>query len=808
MKNVRFAFERFLIVLIFAILFFSITEVSLPLYATINISVGFLLIVKFEKKRMELCSLYGFVAFAATLGFFGARILKNGIILPKADAVEYGFLALLCLMILTFCIPIFFLEGKAKETKKVLMKQQKYDRNRILQYIKSFDIIGVNGVWGSGKSFITDDIMEARDISEQYIFVKIDLLSCHLDQIHSVIFDSIARVLASERVFSTSAKITKKFLTNMNMLDNIYSLLVSDEVSYSDALNTLKGELQALDKDLIIVYEDIDRIADVETIKRIFSISEQLVCDKVKVMYQYDGDNLEKIGFNREYVEKYIPYVVNLTPIHFSAIIKHMLTTQNYDSSLIVPEDFIFISIPTWVYFRGIHMPLSLDLYGCSIRKVKLFLNELMEALSRNKLYQTKKNKQIAICFFIIKHFYHEFYQEFAFAEPFLDTIQFQYDGQSYGVEELLLFFDKEKINTVKSWEKLNEIDANRIRLFFLKNFGFEFQSPHQEKITGGVAEIYGQDIHVFKQEDKCEQINRLIWYLMYAGKSEYTNQEHAVNKFITHVLDAPLEKQKEVYRKFDMAMFRNDLYKGDNSTIFTLGLSNIFSMFKAFYVVNPGDDNWMKLIDFYIPDKIDQINSLLIGCLKYCVLSSNAVYLHVLKKFNNLPIVGNFNNEKYYLEFLQKYLEALSSLGYISTEELFSLNKANSVKDCKEVLPDVFQAITEKLTRLKATPVPQLQRDIDVILAFIQKNQEIISYNEPFQEPSRYHTSYESKRSHQEEYDRLLVLKGKPEFLTMVEESYQAEKISPYEMMELTKSEENTDLSNVGNGSKTMEMN
>ena len=70
-----------------------------------------------------------------------------------------------------------------------------------------------------------------------------------------------------------------------------------------------------------MIFEDIDRIENKDTIKKIFAISEKLATKELHIVYQFDAGELKNKGFTYKYLEKYIPYTVNLTDIDYEKLV-------------------------------------------------------------------------------------------------------------------------------------------------------------------------------------------------------------------------------------------------------------------------------------------------------------------------------------------------------------------------------------------------------------------------------------------------------------------------------------------------------
>lgn len=86
--------------------------------------------------------------------------------------------------------------------------------------------------------------------------------------------------------------------------------------------------MKKLGKPVVVIVEDLDRVADGKVIRKILDLTERLSCDWIKVVMEYDVENLKKLGFDRKYIEKYIPYVVNLTEISLQSLLKVFWDTR------------------------------------------------------------------------------------------------------------------------------------------------------------------------------------------------------------------------------------------------------------------------------------------------------------------------------------------------------------------------------------------------------------------------------------------------------------------------------------------------
>ena len=135
------------------------------------------------------------------------------------------------ILIVCYCILyLFILSQKENDKSKINLKtheelftERKYDLKRLIDYLNNFSIVGINGEWGSGKSFLTDHLQD-------FTLVKIDLLSCNIDEIQSVIINEIDKLLKKEGIFSPFSPKLKKIMQQGKLFENISLFFIKNEL--------------------------------------------------------------------------------------------------------------------------------------------------------------------------------------------------------------------------------------------------------------------------------------------------------------------------------------------------------------------------------------------------------------------------------------------------------------------------------------------------------------------------------------------------------------------------------------------------
>ena len=721
-----------------------------------------------------------FFSIINSISFYLVRYFqkKNFLILSIKILITY-YLILFCI-ILFKCV--YYTSKTNLENDGDLFVERKYDLERLLNYLNYFSIIGINGEWGSGKSFLTDHL-------KNFILIKIDLLSCNVDEIQTVILNELDKLLKNQGIFSPFSPKLKKILQQGKLFENISQLFVKNDISYSEAITGLHNNLKSINKPIVIVYEDLDRVENTTVIKQILGISEKIAGDNIKILYQFSETNLLDKGIERTYLEKYIPFIFNLTDIPFESTLSYVLKQEIYKDSLFDEEDFKFLYLPVHLphfnNFNNLNRPLTsikFELKNATIRKTQLFLNELNQVINEKEIY--KKNKRVVILFFLLKHFYYEAYKKISSGESLLDTFTFLYQDKNDTVLNWIAYCHNEGINILD----LITTEDNKLSAFIISIFEYNCDI---ETIGDDFEDFINESRNNIKNKNLNEEKDRIIWSLIANGKSEYTDCEKFINRFYTEVIDTPKTEWIKNFNKLWGDLYNRkykDMEKRDNYSIFRLGISSMVSLFQANYVIGRTGSQWIKLIDFYFlyNKNLDMITPELIECLYYCELSDRNSYLYIINKFNNLKITKNLNLHKSYKKFLLEYLSMFSTLGFCDTYDTWDLREqSKEYIDVKTIEKNVFLPLKKKLENLFSNvQIKIVQKDIEILIKFLDKNIELVNTPNEFNKPALFSNANWSMRStNQEMVDKLNQLK-------LNEKDFEKEVIEKYMNQEITASE------------------
>lgn len=778
-------------IFLLSLIFFYSFPISFKFYFSILLGVWFFLVLQYPIYKNENWYIqFIFFSIINSISLYLVRYLQKKIFLILSIKILIVYYSIL------FCIilfkSIYYTSNINLENTEDLFVERKYDLERLLNYLNNFSIIGINGEWGSGKSFLIDHL-------KNFILIKIDLLSCNIDEIQTVILNEIDKLLKNQGIFSPFSPKLKKIIQQGKLFENISQLFVKNDISYSDAITGLRNNLRSINKPVVIVYEDLDRVENSTVIKQILGISEKIAGNNIKILYQFSETSLLEKGIDRAYLEKYIPFILNLTDIPFRSTLSYVLEEKSNKDFLLKEEDFTFlyspIYLPHFKNFDNLNRPLTsmrFELTNVTIRKTQLFLTELNQVITEKEIY--KKNKRVVILFFLLKHFYYEAYKKIYPGESILDSFTFLYQDKKDTILNWVIYCHNEKINILD----LMTIENNKLSAFIISIFEYNCDI---ETINSDFEDFVNEARNNLKNKNLNEQKDRIIWSLIANGKSEYTDCEKFVNSFYDEVINTPKTEWIKNFENLWSNLFDRkykDMEKRDNNTIFRMGIPSMISLFQANYVIGRTVSQWINLIDFYFlyNKNLDTITPELIECLCYCELSDRNSYLYIINKFNNLKITKNLNSHKSYKRFLLEYLSMFSTLGFCDTHDIWDLrDKSKEYIDTKTIEKFVFSPLKKKLKKLLSNvKLKIVQKDIEIIIKFLDKNIELINTNDNFEKPDIHFESKVTVRSfNQEIVDKLnSSTLNDEEFEKEVIKKYINQELVPYEVAELERFQNN----------------
>jgi hypothetical protein len=524
-------------------------------------------------------------------------------------------------LILSFINAILYdkILKKNEISDKEIFPERGEDIKYILNFIENKDnknitTLGIDSKFGTGKTFIVDKILEKLN-TEEYEQIKVRCLFLEKEEVYYYIVEKIKKVLSKNLIFISNLKKFHKSI--LKIFDNKFlgglNELLSDS-SKTDEIDNLKDIIRKLKKTIIIVFDDIDRTQDIEKIEKILSFISDFSIKNVKILVLFSLDNLKKIDkrFTRDYVEKYIPLVREITKISFVNLLK-----SEIEKSELNEEDFKFLYIfeqkdfmiypddeekqkKEFKFARNIYS--LLGIYDISIkekevtpRQVENFIEEVIELLKYEN-FNTNIEKRILITYVFLKHiFYEEFYEtlansETSFFELFPIEIKFQ-NGIILTLDELDLIQNliNKKANILID-EEIRNILINDDIVFYFKRSdnsdGYEYtldnylkklkidKNDNNLKVNFNNLEKQYLDLRA-ENLSRITKINILIYSLFNIFLYSYEEKEYKVTERKDRI-EKGIKKLKYLGSKEEVSEYQK-FYKDFSPEI---SKQNLFSEF------------------------------------------------------------------------------------------------------------------------------------------------------------------------------------------------------------------------------------
>lgn len=728
------------------------------------------------------------VAFAVTKWMVGGSML-HVMNLP---------VGVLCLMlVIQFCILQYFAYASDRESQdqmeEALFEERRYDLERICGMISKVNILGVNADWGEGKSFLLEKLCRESDIQKEYETIWISLLTCQMKEVETVLMDEIDRVLDANHILSGSSRRLKRLLRSHQYTEVLADFFGGRGDSISISMDELKKDIAKLDKKLLIIFDDVDRVQNMDIVKSMFAISERLASERIRIIYQYEQQNLD---LDRAYLEKYIPYTVKLTPLSFESIVEKLWNPMQMaetdfllrDISGMAAENLFNPSLPKEVSEK---LTLSWQWGSISVRKVKIYLKELKAYYEANSAFHTKQKRDTLAKVLFIKNFRYDLYEQFEIGKSIVDTMGFRIEDESFSIWQLL---DK----NAEEWESILQNPDNRDSLGVLAFFPYEYrpeileyeQNYQKERSPEIRREKLANFSPAFLQmKEKNEGIDRVIWNVLGNGDSEYTNVESFVAKLDREVLKAE-EDRTQAWNHFLQSAAHERFWK-NNRTLFRLFGDSYLPVFKALRVAEGTTERqWQNWISFYF-DQVGKegIRVEMVECLNYYPLTKKDIYISIITRFCNCQILGNMNGEPGFARFLRNYLRPVFLFGYAASvdfepDHIDAYTMREHIKNMPEHLDGMIKALNDEKQNM---PLKTMKTEYDAMIDFCDKCKQLIE-SETRTKPRQFRlqSSSRSVQEHQAEYEMLTELKkqvGEDEFYREVEERYRTNKLNPHEV-------------------------
>ena len=627
---------------------------------------------------------------------------------------DYSVIFIYFLFILNIIFKFTSLRRENQEEKEEIYLERKDDADYIIDFIqndknKNIFTLGIDSEYGAGKTFLVEKTLEKLN-ANKYEIIKIRCLLLERGEVYYYIIEEIKKILARNLIFISNLKKFHKSI--LKIFDNRFLGGISNLFSYNsvtDDIDNLKAIIRKLNKNIIIIFDDIDRTNDVEKIEKILSFISDFSSKNIKSIVLFSSDNLKKLDerFNRDYLEKYIPLIREITKISFIKLLNDEIYFQKDELNKIdlKEEDFKFLYIIEKLYysvyfnnsekeekeFKFINdLNYLLNISDVTIknkkitpRLIKNFIEETIE-LFKNKSLSKKLEKRILIAYVFLKNFfYEEFYEKLnnktSFYDLFPIEIEFQ-DGIILNLDEIDLIKNLiNKKNRILSKLRRDCVINNRVFYFYKR------QDDYKYTLDNYLAKLkylnYGENL-----EEKFQKLEELFKSLKIINISEKSK----INIFIYSLFNIYL------YSYEKKAYFVNERIDKIEKAIRKfkfLGNKEQFSQYQKFY-----EDFSAEISNKYFSQIFYQK---FIKSKKYEIFNRVGKYYKVLA-MESLDIYGTKEEQKKFLELILEMNNGNIKDDYL---EAFFLTDLDDIKISDNIVEKIlkgdYEIKEEKTIRL-----------------------------------------------------------------------------------------------------------
>ena len=214
------------------------------------------------------------------------------------------------------------------------------DLHRLEEIVNKTDVnlLALDAAWGQGKSFLLQKFKEDREVKGDIVIV-IDVLSLRLDNFQEYLIYELDRTLLSCGYLSRNSNLLRSIMKQAHA-DILSMIFGKGKKHYGEAFYDFQRELLQQGKNIILIYDDIDRSDNKELIQTILYLSEKLTSQnradspgRIKVIFQYSMEHMKNLGFQNDFLEKFCNQKIGLTDIPLrrllSEIQRHMYPMQD-----------------------------------------------------------------------------------------------------------------------------------------------------------------------------------------------------------------------------------------------------------------------------------------------------------------------------------------------------------------------------------------------------------------------------------------------------------------------------------------------
>lgn len=480
-------------------------------------------------------------------------------------------------------------------------------------------------------------------------------------------------------------------------------------------------------------------------VKKIFAVGERLAGPRVKIIYEYDGKELDDQELTRKYREKYIPIEMNLTGISYQTLVEDLwdelgMGEVDHDSRKCSLSglwgNIIRISrfATTTPYPLPSNTPLNFTEYPISVRRMRAYLLEIKAYLLSSKNIENSMLRTVVV-FYFVKNFIPGIYSKLKVGRSLENRFSLLVNNEKYTLSELAeaVYKNKIKLETIEQDLK-NPINHDSYLALCLFNYNYNAYRNVYIRRTANSTEAE-RNIVWLSEKERLTRIDCQISNLLENGESRISNINALVDKFKEGILSKQDEEQDEAWAIFQKELSRNEIYINSKGTLHSR--PNYYVVLaRAIATVSLDRTESNSFLAFV--NKHWEGNQLDDDVIEFCetlVIRDIEYYKRVVHFFLKFAIIKDLTLDDLFKSFLKDFLTYFGMfLGIrLNIEGAFIEN--DSILKTIDGIESTIRQLKYIIERLKTIrPIYNnllFRDDIDLYIRFVQKNIEILQIHE-----------------------------------------------------------------------------
>lgn len=574
------------------------------------------------------------------------------------------------------------------------------DLNRLERIVDKTDVnlLALDAAWGQGKSFLLQKFQEDREAQGDIVIV-IDVLSLRLDNFQEYLIYELDHALLSCGYLSRNSNLLRSIMKRAHA-DIFSTIFGKGKKHFCETFYDFQRELLQREKNIILIYDDIDRSENKELIRTILYISEKLTSQnntdfpgRIKVIFQYSMEHMEQLGFQNDFLEKFCNQKMGLTDIPLRRLLleiqKRLYPNQN---GVLTDKD--IDRLAPYLYLG--RMGLLPDERGraerylrsrTTIRRAKNMIKSLAgdDQVLPVDFRTSQPNRNTWIVMRYVEQFLPNVYdamRSMNLRDVFCLHYNVKNETRKISLFELVNLKQEDDYYNIDILLSEDKYPENFERYLVWRMLGLDgvlhSEETDQMDTEGPVdlPEFYRRDVRRMRMIDDLdyEDIEQGVRFILAAGTASVNHYIYYANKMVTEVLQQPEAEQKRAFQIWAQHMYQEE--RGVQ-TIQRLGISVWWSLFHAFaftskyWSEDEKRENYCALIQFYFQEEVvemfdQKLLDELLPLWDGMPAGIPEIFVEVVTRLVSLSVHVNWNDYENFFVFLSRSLRALYRSGMI----------------------------------------------------------------------------------------------------------------------------------------------